>query len=820
MSIKHTQTILSALAQPTFISSLADGEILFTNDSLARMFAVTSEAIVGQNITRYFIDPADQQEILRLIEKQGSVHEMEIQIKRPDGEKIWVIVSSHTFSYGDTPALLTSLVDVTNHKKAETLLKQRARQMETVSQVSAFTSSILETSKLLQAMVDLTKDQFDLYHSHVYLLNKQKSKLNLVAGAGNIGRQMVAEKRTIFLDKEKSLVALAARTRQGVIENNVRENPNFLPHPLLPKTKSEMAIPMLVGDTLIGVLDVQSSEVDYFAREDVHVHTALAAQLAVAVQNARSFERAQQSLTETQALLDITYKTSNLLDLDEMLHLVLDRVLATTKFESGLVSMYNAQIDDLELLVHQLPQSLYDGIQKSGLKGSLCDLVFRQQKPIVVTDLTKETPVDATGLVDMGYRSYQGMPLRHGDEVLGTLCIFYSKPLALGEANTEFLLAVAQQIGAAIRNAQAYEQSQAALAVAKRSEEILALRTRELDELTHRLTREGWDDFFDNVSDRNLRFLFDGKSVQEVQDIAETGFLGPEYEGSLVQPIKIRGVPIGNLAVQPEEEDPEVEAVINSVMDQLSAHIENLRLTEQVQTALAQTEALYSGSERIVLSSTEGDILESLIFSTELRKLDRANIFLFDEPVEDGMVRDVTAVAIWENENVPRTVEVGTRFTVEQVPFMTMITPENSMVVTNIWEDPRIDEATRQILESFGMVSFVLFPMVVGSQWLGIVSGQSGRPLQVNDVQRRQASSLVSQASVVLQTTILFRQEQARARREQLLREIASKVRSSVDVDTVMRTAVTEIGRTLGRRAFIELGTSEPDNGQKLNGAT
>ena len=80
----------------------------------------------------------------------------------------------------------------------------------------------------------------------------------------------------------------------------------------------------------------------------------------------------------------------------------------------------------------------------------------------------------------------------------------------------------------------------------------------------------------------------------------------------------------------------------------------------------------------------------------------------------------------------------------------------------------------------------------------------------------RQANSLVSQAAVVMQTTILFRQEQARARREHLLREIAAKVRSSSDIDTIMRTAVTEIGRTLGRRTFIKLNNEQSDSDQKV----
>lgn len=820
MNIKHTQTILSALAQPAIVSSVADGRLLFANDSFARMFGVANTEIDGHQTLSNFMDPADRQKILNIIEKQGSVHEIEIQVKRLDGEKIWVIFSSHTFTYGNEPALLSSLVDVTSHREAEMLLEQRATHMEAVAQVSALSSSILETDKLLQQMVDLTKERFGLYHAHIYLLNKQKETLTLAAGAGEIGRQLVAGKRSIPFTKEQSFVAKAARTRQGVVENYVHENPTFLPNPLLPGTKAEIAVPMMVGNDLLGVLDVQSDKAGHFTKDSVHVFTILASQLGVAVQNARSFERAQKSLRETQALLNITHETSNLLNVDKMLHVVLDYVLATTRFEAGLISIYNPQLDDLELLVHELPESLYNGIEQGGLKGSLCDLVYRQKKPIIVTDLSQNALTNVSGLIDLGYQAYQGVPLRSGDEVLGTLCIFCSELLTWEEANTEFLVAVAQQIGAAIRNAQAYGESQAALAEAKRSEEILALRTRELDELTRRLTREGWEGFLDDFSKRELRFMFDGEMVRGVEDNADIGSLEQDGASSIIRPIEVRGVPIGNLAVLPEEDDPEVEAVVNSVMEQLAAHIENLRLTEQAQTALAQTEALYSGSERIVLSSTEKDILESLIFSTELRKLDRANIFLFEEPVEDGIVRDVTAVAVWENEGVPRTVEVGTRFTVDQVPFMSMITPEHSMVVTDIWEDSRIDDSTRQILQSYGMVSFVLFPMVVGSQWLGMLSGQSAKPVLMGEVQRRQANSLVGQASVVLQTTLLFRQEQARARREQLLREISAKVRSSVDVDTVMRTAVTEIGRTLGRRAFIKLGDGQPDNGPEMNGAT
>ena len=185
---------------------------------------------------------------------------------------------------------------------AEKQLAKRATELEIVSKVSVYASTILETEKLLQEVVDLAKEQFDLYHAHIYLLNATGDTLNLAVGAGEVGRKMASAKRAIPIAKEQSLVARAARLRAGVIENNVRDNPAFLPNPLLPDTNAEMAVPMLVGETLLGVLDVQSDELEPFTQESIHVYTTLAAQLGVAVQNARSFEQMEDAVRNLNKL--------------------------------------------------------------------------------------------------------------------------------------------------------------------------------------------------------------------------------------------------------------------------------------------------------------------------------------------------------------------------------------------------------------------------------------------------------------------------------------------------------------------------------------
>ncbi|MBX3057630.1 MAG: GAF domain-containing protein [Anaerolineae bacterium] len=161
-------------------------------------------------------------------------------------------------------------------------------ELETVAQVSTVASTILEADALLQAVVDLSKTSFNLYHVHIYLLNETGRKLVLKAGAGNVGRLMALEGREIAIDAD-SLVARAARTRQGVLENNVRKTVDFLPHPLLPNTQAEMAVPMILGDKLVGVLDLQSDTIDSFSHEDLKIQRTLASQIAIAIENARQY---------------------------------------------------------------------------------------------------------------------------------------------------------------------------------------------------------------------------------------------------------------------------------------------------------------------------------------------------------------------------------------------------------------------------------------------------------------------------------------------------------------------------------------------------
>jgi GAF domain-containing protein len=109
---------------------------------------------------------------------------------------------------------------------------------------------------------------------------------------------MVTEELAIPLSQEQSLVARAVRARKGVIVNDVLADSGFLPNPLLPETRSEMAIPIIIGSDVLGVLDVQADSVDRFSDEDIQIQTTLASQTAVALQNARQIEQTRAALAD------------------------------------------------------------------------------------------------------------------------------------------------------------------------------------------------------------------------------------------------------------------------------------------------------------------------------------------------------------------------------------------------------------------------------------------------------------------------------------------------------------------------------------------
>jgi signal transduction histidine kinase len=208
----------------------------------------------------------------------------------------WAIYSACVA--GLVVARLVTETALRERERARQTLARKATQLATVAEVSAAVSTILDPPTLLHGVVNLTKEKFDLYHAQIYLLNEAADTLTLTMGAGAVGEQLRQQGWRIAVDHERSLVARTARTRTGALVNDVLREPDFMPNPLLPLTRAELTVPMLVGDQLLGVFDLQCNMAGRFTDEDLLVYTALARQLAVALENARRYTLAQTEIAE------------------------------------------------------------------------------------------------------------------------------------------------------------------------------------------------------------------------------------------------------------------------------------------------------------------------------------------------------------------------------------------------------------------------------------------------------------------------------------------------------------------------------------------
>ena len=186
---------------------------------------------------------------------------------------------------------------------AQSAMTRRANELQSVAEIATRASTSTNAIEMLQTVSEMTKNAYGLYHAHIYLLDDAKTKLELKAGAGEAGRIMVNEKRTIPANHPNSLVARAGRTGLGAIANDVTKEPDFLPNPLLPNTQAEMAIPIVTGNEVLGVLDVQADQVDRFSNEDIAIITTLAQQVAASLLNLQSFTTAQKQ-AEREAMIN------------------------------------------------------------------------------------------------------------------------------------------------------------------------------------------------------------------------------------------------------------------------------------------------------------------------------------------------------------------------------------------------------------------------------------------------------------------------------------------------------------------------------------
>ncbi|MFN3491698.1 MAG: GAF domain-containing protein, partial [Anaerolineales bacterium] len=180
----------------------------------------------------------------------------------------------------------------------ENRVQERTQQLRKINEIGRNVIEILDSDQIFSRASKFIEDEFDCYYTAFYLVDASGKWANLRFASGEAGKVLKENKHRIDLEGTNS-VARAIRSKTSQIASEI--NQIRLENPLLPYTRSQLVLPLLIGDTVLGVLDMHSTKDNAFTPQDIDAYQNMANAIATAIENSRLFQEAQQSLAEMRA---------------------------------------------------------------------------------------------------------------------------------------------------------------------------------------------------------------------------------------------------------------------------------------------------------------------------------------------------------------------------------------------------------------------------------------------------------------------------------------------------------------------------------------
>ena len=183
-------------------------------------------------------------------------------------------------------------------------LARKTDQLRATSYIARKTAEVQDLATLLNTVAKLVTDQFGFYHTGIFLINETEDHVMLQAASSEGGERMIARGHSLSVGTQ-GIVGYVAAQKKPRIALDVGDDAVFFNNPDLPMTRSEVALPLLVRNKVLGVLDIQSDKPQAFGTEDIDVLQTLSDQIAVAIENARLLDETQAAILQLEALTGI-----------------------------------------------------------------------------------------------------------------------------------------------------------------------------------------------------------------------------------------------------------------------------------------------------------------------------------------------------------------------------------------------------------------------------------------------------------------------------------------------------------------------------------
>jgi serine phosphatase RsbU (regulator of sigma subunit)/putative methionine-R-sulfoxide reductase with GAF domain len=368
-------------------------------------------------------------------------------------------------------------------------LRRRADQLTLVSEVSKSVSSTLNLSTIMRDAANLIHEKFGYPHVSLFTVHPNRRIIAYEAGSGKRSKKL--EGYTISLDNSNGIMVWAARLGRTVLVNDVTKDDRYVSSPLPPKnTRSELCVPLIFEEKVVGLLDIQSDNTNAFTEDDQMMFEAVADTMAAAIRNADLYRSEQWRRQVSDSLRDVAGLVSNNVGVDEVLEMVLselDRNLpidisAVWLLQDGdlcLSAVHGTDANQLESVCITNPDATY--AMAEALMSDI-PIIRRHDEPIWPSGLTA------------GYgNTYSSIaaPLRVGDRPLGVLTLAHHTSGRYGHEAQGITTTFASYASVAIENARLYdaaqEQAYASAALLQVAQAVVSLN--DLDEILASITR-------------------------------------------------------------------------------------------------------------------------------------------------------------------------------------------------------------------------------------------------------------------------------------------------------------------------------------------
>jgi len=368
-------------------------------------------------------------------------------------------------------------------------IRRRADQLMMVAEISKSVTSTLDLSEMMDEAANLIHDRFGYPHVYLFAVHPTRRRIEYEAGSGI--RSNALKGFTISLDDPSGIIPWVARSGQAILANDVNAEPRYRPSPLPPKnTRSELCIPLLFGDRVQGVLDIQSDKLNAFTEDDRIMFEAVAGTMAASMRNADLYRSEQWRRRVGDSLREVAGLLSEYVGVDEALEAILTELDRNLPVDVSAIWL----IEDDKFFLAAVHGANAEAIEKARLSSSedakTLTTIMLSEEPVIRKPSDPFWPSGKAAGFDSDYSSL-ATPLRVSDQPVGLIALAHHSPGRYGHEAQAMTATFASYAAVAIENARLYdsaqEQAYASAALLQVAQAVVSLS--DLDEILGTIIR-------------------------------------------------------------------------------------------------------------------------------------------------------------------------------------------------------------------------------------------------------------------------------------------------------------------------------------------